>query len=92
VLSWIRLGHDGQPPTVVVSNFTPVERRWTLGLPQAGEWAETLNTDAGLYGGGNRGNLGAVTADGPARSGQPHSAVITLPPLSTLFLSPKVSP
>jgi len=89
VFSWLRLGHDGQPPVAVVSNFTPVERRWRLGLPRAGRWREALNTDAGLYGGGNRGNMGAVEAAGPAHAGQPHSAEITLPPLSTLFLTPE---
>jgi len=86
VLSWVRIGNEGQPPVVVVSNMTPVERRWTLGLPQAGRWREALNTDAEIYGGGNRGNLGTVLADGPAQSGQPVSAEVVLPPLSTLFL------
>ncbi|GAB4271653.1 MAG: 1,4-alpha-glucan branching protein GlgB [Pararhodobacter sp.] len=85
VLSWLRLGHADHPPVAVVSNFTPVERRWTLGLPRGGIWREVLNTDAALYGGGNRGNLGAITADGPAHAGQPASAEITLPPLSTVF-------
>ncbi|WP_323019828.1 1,4-alpha-glucan branching protein GlgB [Pararhodobacter sp.] len=91
LFSWLRLGHDGQPPVAVIANFTPVERRWQLGLPRPGRWREALNTDAGLYGGGNRGNLGAVLADGPATAGQPHSAEITLPPLSTLFLIPEES-
>jgi 1,4-alpha-glucan branching enzyme len=61
-------------------------------LPQGGAWAEALNTDAALYGGGNRGNLGAVQAHEAARSGQPYSAEITLPPLSTLFLVPEDPP
>ncbi len=89
LLSWLRLGHDGQPPVAVVANFTPVERRWRLGLPQGGRWIEALNTDAGVYGGGNRGNMGSVLADGPAQSGQPASAEIVLPPLATLFLIPE---
>tara|TARA_R110002073_G_scaffold4803_2_gene30452 strand:- start:1745 stop:3934 length:2190 start_codon:yes stop_codon:yes gene_type:complete len=92
VFSWVRKGMGGQRPVAVISNFTPVERRWTLGLPQGGAWAEALNTDAALYGGGNRGNLGAVQAHESARSGQPYSAEITLPPLSTLFLVPKDPP
>ncbi|PTX04136.1 1,4-alpha-glucan branching protein GlgB [Pararhodobacter aggregans] len=91
LFSWLRLGHDGQPPVAIIANFTPVERRWRLGLPRPGRWREALNTDAGLYDGGNRGNLGAVLADGPATAGQPHSAEITLPPLSTLFLIPEES-
>ena len=88
VFSWLRLAHDGRP-VAVVSNMTPVDRTWTLGLPRKGRWIEALNTDAALYGGGNRGNLGAVTADGPAHSGQPTSATVHLPPLSTLFLIPE---
>ena len=92
LFSWLRLGSAGQPPVAVVSNFTPIERRWRLGLPQGGRWREVLNTDAALYGGGNRGNLGSVEADGPATAGQPFSAEIILPPLSTLFLTPEVSP
>ncbi|MCB1390869.1 MAG: alpha amylase C-terminal domain-containing protein, partial [Rhodobacteraceae bacterium] len=89
LFSWLRLGHDGQPPVAVVANFTPVERRWRLGLPRAGRWREALNTDAGLYGGGNRGNMGSVVASGPAQGGQPFSAEVVLPPLSTLFLIPE---
>jgi 1,4-alpha-glucan branching enzyme len=91
VFSWLRLGEAGQPPVAVVCNFTPVERRWRLGLPQAGRWREALNTDATLYGGGNRGNLGAVEALPGAHMGQPFAAEIVLPPLSTLFLTPEVS-
>ncbi|MFN4099771.1 MAG: 1,4-alpha-glucan branching protein GlgB [Pararhodobacter sp.] len=92
VLSWLRLGHEGQRPVAVIANFTPVERRWKLGLPHAGRWREALNTDAGIYGGGNRGNLGSVLADGPALNGQPHSADVLVPPLSTLFLAPEEVP
>lgn len=92
VLSWLRIGTEGQPPIAVITNFTPVERRWTLGLPSGGHWREVLNTDAEIYGGGNRGNLGAVAANGPAHAGQPFSADIVLPPLSTLFLVSEETP
>ena len=92
VFSWLRLGHEGAPPVAVVTNFTPIERRWRLGLPIAGRWREALNTDAGIYGGGNRGNLGEVLADGPAQSGQPFSAELVVPPLSTLYLIPEQEP
>jgi len=71
----------------VVCNFTPVERRdWRIGLPLAGRWREALNTDAAIYGGGDRGNMGAVTATPVEADDQPCSAVVTLPPLSTVFL------
>ena len=71
---------------VVAVNMTPVERRYRLGLPAAGHWSEVLNTDAAAYGGGNRGNLGGVTTEGISAQGRPHSALVTLPPLSAVYL------
>jgi 1,4-alpha-glucan branching enzyme len=89
VLAWARFGAADEAPVVVVSNFTPVLRRWRLGLPAAGLWREALNTDSARYGGGDRGNLGRVTAEARPHAGQPASAEITLPPLATLFLIPE---
>jgi 1,4-alpha-glucan branching enzyme len=86
ILAWVRRGREGDAPCLVVCNFTPVERRdHRIGLPEAGRWAEVLNTDAIAYYGGGRGNLGGVTAEARPWMGQPFSAPITLPPLSTLF-------
>jgi 1,4-alpha-glucan branching enzyme len=87
VFAWLRLGGPEDPPVAVLCNFTPVERQdWRIGLPRPGRWREALNTDAGIYGGGDRGNLGAVTARSGEADGQPYSATVTLPPLSALFL------
>ena len=87
VLAWARFGRDGDPPAVVICNFTPVERAgWRCGLPAAGRWREALNTDAEAYGGGNRGNMGGVAAEPVAWHGQAQSARLTLPPLSALIL------
>ncbi|WP_236549645.1 1,4-alpha-glucan branching protein GlgB [Profundibacterium mesophilum] len=86
VLSWVRRGGPADPEAVVLCNFTPVERTaYRIGLPRAGEWREAINSDAARYGGGNRGNMGAITADGPAYHGQPHSAQVVLPPLSSVI-------
>ncbi|MCC5987192.1 MAG: 1,4-alpha-glucan branching protein GlgB [Pararhodobacter sp.] len=89
LFAWARLGGPEDAPVVVVANLTPVERRWRLGLPRAGRWREVLNTDAAAYGGGNRGNLGALTASAHPLGNMPASAEITLPPLATLFLLPE---
>jgi len=71
---------------VVVCNFTPVERSgWRMGFPQAGRWREVLNTDAEVYGGAGRGNLGRVAALPGESHGQPAHADLVLPPLSTLI-------
>lgn len=86
ILAWLRRGGPGDPDAVVVCNFTPVERRgWRLGFPQPGPWREVLNTDAGVYGGGGRGNLGRITARPGGSHGQPAYADLLLPPLSTLI-------
>ncbi|WP_424988259.1 1,4-alpha-glucan branching protein GlgB [Microbulbifer sp. S227A] len=86
IIAWVRHGEDGALPVLVVTNFTPVERRERrIGVPQAGHWAERLNTDAERYGGGNRGNLGGVDSDEIAASGRAYSLSLTLPPLSTVI-------
>ncbi|MGY6412113.1 MAG: 1,4-alpha-glucan branching protein GlgB [Alkalilacustris sp.] len=86
VIAWARFGGEHDPAVAVAVNFTPVERRWTLGLPRAGHWREALNSDAEIYGGGNRGNMGGVTAEAVPHRGQPARAEVVLPPLSAVFL------
>jgi 1,4-alpha-glucan branching enzyme len=44
-----------------------------------------MNTDASVYGGGNRGNLGAVTTEPEGWHNQKHSAAVLLPPLSVVM-------
>lgn len=85
VYAWARKGRAGDPMVVAVVNLTPVERSYRLGLPEAGHWDEILNSDAALYGGGNRGNLGGVTAEAVAWHGRAQSALVTLPPLSAVW-------
>jgi 1,4-alpha-glucan branching enzyme len=87
VFAWLRYG--GAPeiaPVAVVSHFTPVLREgYRIGLPHAGRWREILNTDAESYGGGNKGNSGAIWAEEIPSHGFPASATITVPPLATLY-------
>ena len=83
--AWVRRGREGDPQVVVALNMTPVERRMRLGFPAAGQWDEALNTDAEIYGGSNRGNLGGVTTEDTAWHGQAQSAMVTLPPLSAVY-------
>ncbi|OAN69822.1 1,4-alpha-glucan branching enzyme [Jannaschia sp. EhC01] len=86
-LGFVRYGNAGDAPVVVMCNFTPVERtEFRVGVPEAGQWDEVLNTDAGAYGGNNIGNLGAVTARAVPGDGFAQSVSLTLPPLSTVVL------
>ncbi len=85
VLAWLRRGAGADPQIVFAVNLTPVERSYRLGLPGPGGWDEVLNTDAAIYGGENRGNLGGVVAEEVPHHGQPWSAMVVLPPLSAVF-------
>jgi 1,4-alpha-glucan branching enzyme len=86
VYAFMRKGRAGDAPVVAMVNMTPVERRYRVGLPSGGRWDELLNTDAAIYGGGNRGNLGGVVATEQQCHGRPWSAEVTLPPLSAVYL------
>jgi 1,4-alpha-glucan branching enzyme len=86
VYAWARKGGPKDKMVLAVVNMTPVERQYRVGLPMAGSWSEILNTDAGIYGGGNRGNAGGVTSDPTPWHGQAQSALVTLPPLSAIYL------
>ena len=92
VFAWVRRGGAGDPMVVAVINMTPVERRYRLGLPAAGLWHEILNTDSETYGGGNRGNLGGVLAEPVPAHGRDLSALVTLPPLSAIYLRHEPAP
>src|SRR5919198_1627448 len=88
-VSFLRRARDGDP-VAVVCNFTPVVRRnYRLGVPDEGIWRELLNSDATIYGGSGQGNLGGVEAVPVTFHGRPWSLVLTLPPLSALFLRPE---
>ena len=88
VVSWLRRARDGRH-AVVVLNFTPVPRHaYRLGVPQAGDYLERINTDSALYGGSDLGNGGRVSAEARAWMGFPASLSLTLPPLAALILLP----
>ena len=86
IIAFLRKDSQGGQ-LAAVCNFAPVVREgWRLALPATGTWHEVLNTDSSVYGGGtNVGNFGAVTAESVGHHGRPASAVITVPPLATVW-------
>jgi 1,4-alpha-glucan branching enzyme len=93
VLAYLRRSADGTRLLACIVNFSPVVRdAWLVPLPLAGGWREVINTDAGIYGGTNVGNLGGITAEANALHGRAFSAAITLPPLAAVWLAPDAQP
>ena len=87
VFAWLRRGPDDAPAVLVVCNLTPAPRHgYQVGVPFPGRWHECLNTDAGIYGGGNIGNAGALFAKSIESHGEPATLALTLPPLAVLIL------
>ena len=79
VFAWLRKA-PGAPPVAIISNLTPAfHDHYRVPLPHDGHWREILNSDAGIYGGSGKGNLGMVKAEGGG-------ANIVLPPLATIML------
>ena len=86
ILAYIRIGEAETPPAIVVINLTPVPQRdYRLGVPEAGYYAERLNTDSDHYGGSNMGNQGGIKSVAEGRHGQPESISILLPPLASVI-------
>jgi len=87
VLAFLRRGKDPADATIVVCNFTPIVREgYRVGVPEAGDYRELLNTDAGCYGGSNVGNDGALHSTAEPHGDQPHHLALRLPPLGVLIL------
>ncbi len=69
------------------SSTSPVPRlEYRIGVPDAGWYAEVLNSDAAVYGGGNVGNGGGVATEPVAAHGFDQSLRLTVPPLGCLLL------
>ncbi|MFO1128950.1 MAG: 1,4-alpha-glucan branching protein GlgB [Rhodospirillales bacterium] len=93
IICFLRKGRTPGDVAVVVCNLTPMVRDdYRVGVPRGGLYVERLNTDAGLYGGSNVGNAGAVMAGPVPCHGRPFSLRLTLPPLATLILTPDPGP
>ena len=89
IVSFIRRARDPNDFIVVVANFTPVPREgYRAGVPAPGFYRELLNSDSAYYGGGNLGNAGGLPSDPVPWQGQPHSILLTVPPLAVVFFKP----
>ncbi len=89
IYAYRRIGSD-KSERIVVVNFTPVVRHgYILGVPQAGEYVEILNSDDKKYGGSGVINEGVFKTVEQESHGLPHRINITLPPLGAVVLKLK---
>jgi 1,4-alpha-glucan branching enzyme len=87
VVSFIRKARDLRDHVVALLNFTPIPREgYRIGVPEAGFYEETLNSDSAYFGGGNVGNGGGLQTDNVPSHGWEQSLRLTLPPLGCLLL------
>ncbi len=88
VIAFMRIApQSGASPVICACNFSPVPREgYRVGVPNAGEYREILNSDSELFGGSNVGNSGGVYAELVPWHGFPHSIRLRLPPLGVLWL------
>jgi 1,4-alpha-glucan branching enzyme len=89
LVSFVRRDSKGDSLVAVINFSGSPHHDFVLGLPESGDWEEILNTDSESFGGSGVGNFGLVQALGGQTHGQPHSAVISVPPLGGIWLRPK---
>ena len=86
IVSFIRRSPATGRELICVGNLAPVLREGhRLGLPRKGTYRLILNTDAKVYGGGGVKLPTSIKAEEDPIHGQAYSAIITLPPLATLW-------
>jgi 1,4-alpha-glucan branching enzyme len=92
VISFMRRTREKDDTLIFVCNFTPVPRHgYRLGVPDAGEYYELLNSDAARYGGSGIENLQRMHSEPIYWQACPYSIVVTLPPLSTIILKQQIT-
>ena len=86
VIAFLRRDAAGKM-VLVVCNFNPVLRKeYQMGVPNPGSYKEILNSDDKKYGGSGVTNGTVKAKKGPMHGFDQHIS-LTLPPLSTLYLS-----
>jgi 1,4-alpha-glucan branching enzyme len=90
VLGYIRKAKDPNDFVLIACNFTPVVRRYRMGVPKAGYYQEIFNSDSAHYAGTNVGNYPGITADAQfPHHGRAASIELTIPPLGLVVFKPQ---
>ncbi|MBN2566424.1 MAG: alpha amylase C-terminal domain-containing protein, partial [Candidatus Eisenbacteria bacterium] len=87
VIAFQRYDLDGHVH-VIVANFSNTDyASYRIGLPQAGDWVEELNSQAAKYEGTGITNPGTLTPDAISADGFPQSKAIALPAMGFIILT-----
>ncbi len=89
VASFIRKGRKRGDETLVIVNFTPVERRnYRIGVPRAAGYREVFNSDDISFGGEGMITSEIVKVEKQPYHGFEQSIILQIPPLSAVFYKP----
>ncbi len=87
VIAWQRWSGAGDV-LVVLANFGDSDYgSYRIGLPQAGDWYEALNSQAAAYDGNGMENPGVISSEAVAEDGYAQSAVVQLPGMGLIVLA-----
>lgn len=90
IASFMRIGKRPEDTLIFICNFTPIPRYgYRVGVPEAGEYYEVLNSDDSRYGGSGLLNTQPLPSAPIYWQSCPHSLLLTVSPLSTLILKSK---
>ncbi|MBM7649737.1 1,4-alpha-glucan branching enzyme [Bacillus ectoiniformans] len=88
VFSFIRWDQQGNP-IIAVYNFSEYGyEQYKVGVPEACDYMEVLNSDDQRFGGSNQVNTIVIKSEKGVYHGQPASIEIKLPPFGAVFIQP----
>jgi len=92
IVAFVRRSHNGRE-LVCVSNLSAIARpSYRLALPHEGEYQPVINTAAKDYAGSGGLPITRLCSENVPANGRPHSALIDLSPLSTVWFTSSAKP
>lgn len=89
IFSFVRRGKDPEDILTVICNFTEISYSdYQVGVPQAGNYREVINSDAHEFGGSGVINKKVIKAENIAYHGKPFSLSMNIPPFGISVLRP----